>query len=160
MPTTIQCLWFNGEAEEAANYYVSIFPNSRVGTIERYPEDNPFPNSFAPGTALTVEFELDDQPYVALNGGPEFTFSEAISFMIMCKDQGEIDHYWDTFVRDGGQEQPCGWVKDKYGVSWQVVPEDLSRWAADPEQSVKVMQAIAPMKKLDLATLRAAAGEA
>lgn len=160
MPTTIPCLWFNGEAEEAASYYVSIFPNSRVGTIERYPEDSPFPDSFPPGTALTVELELDGQPYVALNGGPHFQFSEAISFMILCKDQAEIDHYWDTFVRDGGQEQPCGWLKDKYGVSWQVVPEDLSRWAADPEKSVKVMQAIAPMKKLDLATLRAAAGEA
>ena len=159
MPRTIPCLWFNGNAEEAAAYYVSVFPNSRVGTIERYPEDNPFPTSFPPGTALTVEFELDGQPHTALNGGPEFTFDEAISFQIMCKDQVEIDHYWDTFVRDGGEEGPCGWVKDKYGLSWQVVPDDLHRWAGDPATSAKVMHAVMGMKKLDLAELRRAAGE-
>lgn len=160
MPRTIPCLWFNGEAEEAAAYYVSIFPNSRIGAIERYPENSPFPPNFPAGTALTVEFELDGQPYVALNGGPEFTFSAAISFQIMCADQREIDHYWDTFVGDGGQEQPCGWVVDRYGLSWQVVPTDLSRWAGDVETSAKLMQAVAGMKKLDLAALRKAAGEA
>jgi len=160
MPSTIPCLWFDGNAEDAANYYVSVFPNSRIGTIQRYPEDNPFPSGFAAGTALTVEFELDGQPYVGLNGGPEFTFSEAISFQIMCEDQEEIDHYWDAFVGDGGEEQPCGWVKDKYGLSWQVVPTDLSRWGSDPVKSPEVMQAVAGMKKLDLAALRRAAGEA
>jgi predicted 3-demethylubiquinone-9 3-methyltransferase (glyoxalase superfamily) len=160
MPKTIPCLWFNGNAEEAAKYYVSVFPSSRVGAIERYPEDNPFPSNFPPGTALTVEFELDGQPYVGLNGGPEFTFSEAISFQIMCQDQEEIDHYWDTLSSDGGEEGPCGWLKDRYGLSWQVVPVDLARWASDPAKSTKVMHAISGMKKLDLAALRQAAGEA
>ncbi|HEX6419782.1 MAG TPA: VOC family protein [Acidimicrobiales bacterium] len=160
MPRTIPCLWFDGNAEDAANYYVSVFPNSRLGTIERYPEDSPFPPSFPAGTALTVEFELDGQPYVALNGGPEFTFSEAISFQIMCEDQDEIDRYWDTLVGDGGEEGPCGWLKDKYGLSWQVVPTDLARWASDPAKSAKVMQAVAGMKKLDLGALRRAADEA
>ena len=159
MPRTIPCLWFDGNAEEAAAYYVSVFPNSRVRAIERYPEDHPFPPSFPAGTALTVEFELDHQPYVALNGGPEFTFSEAISFQVMCKDQDEIDHYWDTFVGDGGEEGPCGWLKDRYGLSWQVVPDDLARWTANPTTSTKVMQAVMGMKKLDLGELRRAAGE-
>src|SRR5262245_9855927 len=102
MPRTIPCLWFDGDAEDAANYYVSVFPNSRIGAIARYPEDNPFPPNFPAGTALTVEFELDGQPYVGLNGGPEFTFSEAISFQIMCADQKEIDRYWDELTSDGG----------------------------------------------------------
>jgi predicted 3-demethylubiquinone-9 3-methyltransferase (glyoxalase superfamily) len=160
MPRTTPCLWFDGNAEEAAEYYVSMFPNSRIGTIERIPEDNPFPVDLPPGAALTIDFELDGQPYTALNGGPLFTFSEAISFMIECADQDEIDHYYDGFVRDGGAELPCGWVKDRFGLSWQVVPVDLHRWAADPVKSAKVMQALSTMTKLDLAALRAAAGEA
>ncbi len=159
MPRTIPCLWFDGKAEQAATYYVALFPNSRIGSIVRYPDDSPFPSRFPAGTALTVEFELDGQPFVALNGGPEFTFSEAISFQIMCAGQDEVDRYWDTFVADGGEEGPCGWVKDKFGLSWQVVPSDFTRWVADPEKAGPVMQALAGMKKLDLATLRRAAGE-
>jgi predicted 3-demethylubiquinone-9 3-methyltransferase (glyoxalase superfamily) len=161
MPKTIPCLWFDHNAEEAANYYISVFPNSRMGTILRYPEDNPFPGDFAPGTVLTVEFELDGQPYTALNGGPLFTFSEAISFQIYCKDQDEIDYYWNTLTSDGGKESQCGWLKDKFGLSWQVVPEDLGRWttATDPAKAAAVMAAVAGMKKLDLETLRQAAGD-
>ena len=162
MPKTIPCLWFDGEAEEAATFYVSVFPNSKVGAIERYPDaaDNPFPTNFPAGTALTVEFELDGQPYMGLNGGPEFTFSEAISFTIMCADQAEIDHYWDSLTADGGEEGPCGWLKDRFGLSWQVVPTDMARWSADPEKALKVNTAVSGMKKLDLAELRRAAGEA
>lgn len=160
MPRTIPCLWFNGDAEEAARFSVSVFPGARIGAIARYPEDSPFPPDFPAGTALTVEFELDGQPYVALNGGPELSFTEAISFQIMCRDQEEIDHHWGALAGDGGEEGPCGWLRDRYGVSWQVIPADLPRWAADPSASAGVMRALAPMGKLDLAALRAAAGEA
>jgi predicted 3-demethylubiquinone-9 3-methyltransferase (glyoxalase superfamily) len=156
MPRTIPCLWFNGNGEEAANYYVSVFPNSRITAVSRYPEDaNPFP----PGTALTVEFELDGQPYTVLNGGAEFSFNEALSLQIMCEDQADIDRYWDRLVGDGGSEGPCGWLKDKYGLSWQVVPTDITRWTTDPATCAPVMHALFGMKKLDLAALRAAAGE-
>jgi predicted 3-demethylubiquinone-9 3-methyltransferase (glyoxalase superfamily) len=157
MARTIPCLWFNGNGEEAANYYVSVFPNSRIAAVSRYPDAaGPFP----PGTALTVEFELDGQPYTALNGAMDFPFSEAISLQIMCEDQAEIDHYWDTLVGDGGEEGPCGWLEDKFGLSWQVVPTDVVGWTTDPRTCAAVMDAISGMKKLDLAALRAAVGDA
>jgi len=162
MPTTVPCLWFDTNAEEAANFYVSVFPNSKIGAIQRYPENNPFPGDFAPGTALTVEFELDGQKYTALNGGPLFKFSEATSFQIYCKDQTEIDYYWDALTADGGEESQCGWLKDKFGLSWQVVPDDMARLTTDtdPARAEAVMAAVSTMKKLDLETLRRAAGEA
>ncbi len=157
MPKTAPCLWFNGQAEEAAEFYVSLFPNSRVVRVQRYPEGSPFPAPFSPGTAMTVDFELDGQPYSALNGGPEFTFSEATSIQVFCDDQAEVDRYWDALTADGGEESMCGWCKDRFGYSWQVVPSmlyDLS--SDDPAKETAVAEAIFKMRKLDIATLQAA----
>lgn len=157
MPRTVPCLWFNGQAEEAAEFYCSIFPNSKVGRIQRYPEGSPFPAPFEPGTAMTVEFQLDGQPYTALNGGPDFTFSEATSVQVMCADQEEIDYYWDALLADGGEESMCGWLKDKYGFSWQVVPTMLPELGSDdPKKEQAVAEAIFRMKKLNVAELQAA----
>ena len=158
MPRTVPCLWFNGQAEEAADFYCSAFPNSRVTRVQPYPEGSPFPTPFGPGTAMTVDFELDGQPYTALNGGPEFTFTEAVSFMVSCADQAELDHYWERLT-DGGEEGPCGWCKDRYGLSWQVVPagmDDLFR-DRDRERARRAIEAMYGMRKLDIAALRAAA---
>jgi predicted 3-demethylubiquinone-9 3-methyltransferase (glyoxalase superfamily) len=151
------CLWFDGQAEEAARYYTSIFPNSRIGRIGRYTEAGPGPA----GSVLAVEFEANGQKFVGLNGGPEFTFNEAISFQIFCDDQNEVDHYWNTLT-DGGEEGPCGWLKDKFGVSWQVVPARLIDMLddPDPEKAKRTTEAMFQMKKLDIATLeKAYAGE-
>lgn len=157
MPRTVPCLWFNGQAEEAAAFYCSVFPSSRVTRVQPYPEGSPFPAPFGPGTAMTVDFELDGQPYTALNGGPEFTFSEAISMQIFCADQNEIDHYWDRLTADGGEESMCGWLKDKYGFSWQVVPSMLNALESDdPAKQQAVADAIFRMKKLDIAELQRA----
>jgi len=157
MPRTVPCLWFNGQAEEAAAFYCSVFPNSRVTRVQPYPEGSPFPAPFGPGTAMTVDFELDGQPYTALNGGPEFTFSEATSMQIFCADQDEIDHYWDGLTADGGEESMCGWLKDKYGFSWQVVPSTLNELESDdPAKQKAVADAIFRMKKLDIAELQRA----
>jgi predicted 3-demethylubiquinone-9 3-methyltransferase (glyoxalase superfamily) len=157
MPRLAPCLWFDGDAEEAATFYVSVFPDSTIGHIQRYPEDSPFPPSFPAGTAMTVDFELDGQPFTALNGGPEFVFSEATSVQIYCRDQEEIDHYWEALTADGGEESMCGWLKDKYGFSWQVVPELLSTLASDdPAKEKAVAQAIFGMRKLVIADLQAA----
>jgi predicted 3-demethylubiquinone-9 3-methyltransferase (glyoxalase superfamily) len=157
MPRTVPCLWFNGQAEEAAAFYCSVFPNSRVTRVQPYPEGSPFPAPFGPGTAMTVDFELDGQPYTALNGGPEFTFSEATSMQIFCADQDEIDHYWDGLTADGGEESMCGWLKDKYGFSWQVVPSALNQLDSDdPAKQKAVADAIFRMKKLDIAELQRA----
>ena len=119
MPKQIPCLWFDGQAEQAAQHYTSIFPNSSIGDITRYGPDMPPP--MKEGDVMTVDFTLDGQEYTGLNGGPQFPFTEAISFQIMCKDQEEADHYW-TRLTEGGEESQCGWLKDKFGVSWQVVP--------------------------------------
>jgi predicted 3-demethylubiquinone-9 3-methyltransferase (glyoxalase superfamily) len=157
MPKTAPCLWFNGDAEEAASFYCSVFPNSRINRVVRYPENNPFPTSFPPGTALTVDFELDGTAHTALNGGPEFSFTEAISLQVFCKDQDEVDRYWEA-LSEGGEEGPCGWLKDRYGLSWQVVPLRLLE-LVDYEQPAKtqaVMAALAEMTKLDVAALEAA----
>ena len=157
MPRTVPCLWFNGQAEEAADFYCSVFPNSKVTRVQPYPEGSPFPAPFGPGTAMTVDFELDGQPYTALNGGPEFTFSEATSMQIFCADQDEIDHYWDRLTADGGEESMCGWLKDKYGFSWQVVPSTLYEPDSDdPAKQKAVADAIFRMKKLDIAELQRA----
>ncbi|MFB7286430.1 VOC family protein [Actinacidiphila glaucinigra] len=147
------CLWFDGKAEEAADFYVSVFKNSAIGTIGRYTEAGPGPA----GSVVAVEFTANGQKFVALNGGPEFTFSEAVSFQIRCADQAEVDHYWEKLT-DGGEEGPCGWLKDRYGVSWQVFPEVLLQMIgdADPEKARRATEAMHSMKKLDLAALRRA----
>jgi predicted 3-demethylubiquinone-9 3-methyltransferase (glyoxalase superfamily) len=149
------CLWFNGQAEEAARFYVSLFPDSALLSTSRYGEGAPLPA----GTALLVEFQLAGQRYQALNGGPQYTFSEAVSLSIDCKDAAEVDHFWEALSGDGGEEGPCGWLKDRFGVSWQVVPRCLSDLIVDPDpaRAQKAMQAMFRMKKLDLAAMRAAA---
>ena len=147
-------LWFDTEAEEAAEFYISVFKNSRVGNVARYTEAGPRPA----GTVMTVEFELDGQRFIGINGGPEFTFSEAVSFMISCETQEEIDYYWDRLT-EGGEEGPCGWLKDKFGLSWQVVPTGMDELFADPDptRAERAMRAMFGMRKLDIATLRSAA---
>jgi predicted 3-demethylubiquinone-9 3-methyltransferase (glyoxalase superfamily) len=148
-------LWFDNQAEEAAEFYVSVFGgSSRVLLKTHYPENSPGPA----GEVMTVEWELHGQRYVGINGGPQFTFSEAISLMIECEDQAEIDHYWEK-LGEGGEEGPCGWLKDRYGLSWQVVPKGMDEVFADPDKAraERAMQAMLKMKKLDMAALQAAA---
>jgi predicted 3-demethylubiquinone-9 3-methyltransferase (glyoxalase superfamily) len=146
-------LWFDTEAEEAANFYISVFKNSRIVNVAHYTEAGPRPA----GTVMTVEFELDGNRFVGINGGPEFTFSEAVSFQITCENQEEIDYYWERLT-EGGEEGPCGWLKDRYGLSWQVVPTGMDELFAHPdkERARRAMEAMFGMKKLDLAALRAA----
>jgi len=153
------CLWFNGAAEEAATFYVSLFPESAIGAVSRYGTGGPFPT----GSALMVEFSLFGQRFQALNGGPRFTLNEAISFSISCKDASEVDRYWAALTNNGGEEGRCGWLKDRFGVSWQIVPEGLGALMSDPNpvRARRAAQAMMGMKKLDLAAMRAAAdGEA
>jgi predicted 3-demethylubiquinone-9 3-methyltransferase (glyoxalase superfamily) len=147
-------LWFDTEAEEAAEFYCSVFPNSRILHVARYTEAGPR----EAGTVMTVEFELDGNRFVAINGGPEFTFSEAVSFLIECADQDEIDAYWAKLT-DGGEEGPCGWLKDRFGLSWQVAPAGMDEIFGDPdpERARRAMEAMFGMRKLDVAALRAAA---
>ncbi|MCF3119531.1 MULTISPECIES: VOC family protein [Streptomyces] len=154
MPRITPNLWFDTQGEEAAKFYVSVFPNSRITHVSYYGENAPRPA----GTVLTVDFELDGQRCTAINGGPEFTFDEAVSFLIDCADQEEIDYYWSK-LSEGGEEGPCGWLKDKYGLSWQVVPTVLGELVTgpDPDRAQRAMQAMFGMKKLDVAALRAAA---
>jgi predicted 3-demethylubiquinone-9 3-methyltransferase (glyoxalase superfamily) len=150
------CLWFDTEGEEAAKFYTSVFPNSRIVEVARYGSAGPRPE----GTVMTVSFELDGREFVALNGGPEFTFNESISFQVNCETQEEVDTYWST-LSEGGEEGPCGWLKDKYGVSWQIVPIVLPELLRDPdrEKSQRVMRAMLSMKKIEIDALeRAAAG--
>jgi predicted 3-demethylubiquinone-9 3-methyltransferase (glyoxalase superfamily) len=151
------CLWFDGQAEEAANYYASIFEDSKIGNIGRYTEAGPG----EPGSVLAVEFELNGQKFVGLNGGPEFKFNEAISFQIHCKDQDEVDYYWDKLTEEG-EESVCGWLKDKYGVSWQVIPDGLIEMVSDsdPEKAKRATEAMLSMRKIDIAAVeKAHAGE-
>ena len=152
------CLWFNGQAEEAAKFYVALFDDAAIGDISRYGDGAPFPA----GTAMMVEFTLFGQRYQALNGGPQFTHSEAISLSVSCKDQAEVDHYWQALTAHGGAESMCGWCKDRWGVSWQIVPEGLAAVLTDPdpERRARATQAMMGMKKLDLAAMQAAAGGA
>jgi predicted 3-demethylubiquinone-9 3-methyltransferase (glyoxalase superfamily) len=147
-------LWFDTEAEEAANFYVSVFKNSRIVNTTHYTEAGPRPA----GEVMTVDFELNGNPFVAINGGPEFKFDEAVSFMVTCEDQEEIDYFWDRLT-DGGSEGPCGWLKDRFGLSWQVVPEGMDELFSDPDKSKaeRAMHAMFEMKKIDVAALRAAA---
>ncbi len=148
------CLWFDGTAEQAALFYVSLFPNSAIGTVSRYGEGMPFPK----GTVLMVEFTLDGQPFQALNGGPHYVLSPAISFSVPCADQLEVDRYWDALTADGGAAGRCGWLKDRFGVSWQIVPTALGRMqeAGSPEQVGRMMRALMGMSKLDVAALESA----
>ena len=153
------CLWFDSQAEEAARYYTGIFKPSKIGRISRYTEAGREVHGRPAGTVMTVEFELNGQPFTALNGGPVFTFNEAISFQIMCRTQEEVDHYWNKLTAGGDKNaQQCGWLKDKYGMSWQVVPTVLIEMVSDPdkERSGRAMQAMLQMKKLDIAELQRA----
>jgi predicted 3-demethylubiquinone-9 3-methyltransferase (glyoxalase superfamily) len=149
------CLWFDGNAEEAARFYVSIFPNSGIDSVERSPADNP---STAEGDVLTVNYTLDGQPFVGLNGGPDFAFTEAISFQVECRDQAEVDRYWDALITGGGEHGQCGWLKDRFGLSWQVVPSELGDLLRGPDRdgARRAMEAMLRMQKLDVATLREA----
>ena len=154
MTSITPCLWFDTEGEEAAQFYTSIFPNSRIVGVTHYGSSGPRPE----GTVMTVEFELDGQTFVALNGGPEFTFSEAISFQVGCETQEEVDSYWDK-LSEGGEEGPCGWLKDKFGLSWQIIPNALPRLLNDPdtEKAQRVMAVMLEMKKIDIEALERAA---
>ena len=155
MPQITPCLWFDGQAEEAAKFYTSVFPNSRIDKVVRAAAENP---STPEGAVLTVEYTLDGSPFIGLNGGPEFTFSEAISFDIDCADQAEVDRYWDALIQGGGEHSVCGWLKDRFGVSWQVVPRQLNEMLDSPDRdgARRAMEAMLKMKKLDVERLREA----
>jgi predicted 3-demethylubiquinone-9 3-methyltransferase (glyoxalase superfamily) len=148
------CLWFDTEGEEAATFYTSVFPNSRITDVARYGSAGPRPD----GTVMTVSFELDGMKFVALNGGPQFRFSEAVSFQVLCESQDEVDAYWST-LSEGGEEGPCGWLKDRFGLSWQIVPTRLPELLQDPdrEKSQRVMAAMLEMGKIDVEALERAA---
>jgi predicted 3-demethylubiquinone-9 3-methyltransferase (glyoxalase superfamily) len=150
------CLWFDGNAEEAANFYTSLIPDSRIRSVNRAPGDNP---STKEGAVLVVEFTLAGQDFMGLNGGPQFTFSEAISFTIDCEDQAEVDRLWDALTADGGKPVACGWLKDKFGLSWQITPRELPRLLGDPDpvRAKRAFQAMMNMVKIDIAALRRAA---
>jgi predicted 3-demethylubiquinone-9 3-methyltransferase (glyoxalase superfamily) len=154
MPQLTPCLWFDTEGEDAAELYTSVFPNSKILEIARYGSAGPRPE----GTVMTVTFELDGQEFLALNGGPEFTFNEAVSFQIPCRDQAEVDHYWEK-LGEGGEHGPCGWLKDRFGLSWQVVPTRLTELLEDPdrEKSQRVMAAMLQMGKIEIDELERAA---
>jgi predicted 3-demethylubiquinone-9 3-methyltransferase (glyoxalase superfamily) len=148
------CLWFSGNAEEAMNLYVSVFKNSKVIDVSRYGDAGPGPS----GTVMAVTFELDGVEFMGLNAEPEFPFTEAVSFYVKCETQQEIDELWDKLIADGGQPSQCGWLKDKFGVSWQIIPNALGRLLGDPDpaRAQRTMQAMLQMQKLDIATLEQA----
>lgn len=151
------CLWFDDKAEEAVDFYVSIFNNSKIGRVARYGEEGAKISGRPKGTVMTVTFELDGQEFMALNGGPVFKFSPAISFIVTCETQQEVDRLWEN-LSEGGEKEQCGWLKDKYGVSWQVVPRVLGEMLQDkdPKRSERVMKALLQMKKIDIRGLRQA----
>jgi predicted 3-demethylubiquinone-9 3-methyltransferase (glyoxalase superfamily) len=157
MSNLTPCLWFDTQGEEAAEFYTSVFPSSKINHIARYGPAGPRPE----GSVMTVDFELDGQKFVALNGGPQFTFNEAISYQVSCKDQDEVDYYWSKLA-EGGEEGPCGWLKDKFGLSWQIIPEALPRLLEDPDQekSQRVMAAMLEMGKIEVEGLERAAAAA
>ena len=146
-------LWFDGNAEEAANFYVDVFDDGRITKVAHYPE-----GSGSAGKVVTVEWELNGQTFIGINGGPQFKFDEAVSFMITCKDQAEVDYYWERLT-DGGEESQCGWLRDRFGLSWQVVPEGIDELFSDPDptKAERAWQAMMKMRKLDVAELRSAA---
>jgi predicted 3-demethylubiquinone-9 3-methyltransferase (glyoxalase superfamily) len=150
MPNITPFLWYDNQAEEAATYYTKIFPNSKITHVQPGPD----------GSAMVVQFELDGQQFTALNGGPQhFTFNESVSFVVDCRDQADVDHYWDALTADGGEPGPCGWLKDRYHLSWQIVPRALNELLSDPdpERAGRAMQAMMKMTKLNVAELQAAA---
>ncbi|MFF0447632.1 VOC family protein [Streptomyces sp. NPDC004609] len=148
------CLWFDGQAEDAADHYVSVFKDSQIGSVTRVTDAGPGPE----GTVVTVDFTLNGQKFVGLNGGPQFTFNEAVSFQIHCADQDEIDYYWNRLLEGGGEPGQCGWLKDRFGVSWQVIPDELPSLIGDPdpEKAARAMRAMLAMTKFDIAGLRRA----
>ena len=156
MPNITPCLWFDdGQAEQAAQFYASLFPDSRIDKVHRSPGDNP---STPAGAVLTVDFTLSGQKFIGLNGGPDFKFNEAISFSIDCEDQAEVDRYWDALIAGGGEHSVCGWLKDRYGVSWQVIPKALERFfdGSDRDGAARAMEAMLQMTKIDVEKLREA----
>jgi predicted 3-demethylubiquinone-9 3-methyltransferase (glyoxalase superfamily) len=146
------CLWFDRDGEVAADTYVSLFPDSRIVSVTRYGEGAPLPK----GTAMLTRFILDGTEFAALNGGPHFKLTEAASLVALCEDQKEIDRLWDALTADGGQESQCGWLKDRFGLSWQIIPEGIDEMMSDPVKGARVWEAIMPMKKIDIAKLKAA----
>ncbi len=154
-PRISLCLWFDDQGEEAAKFYVSIFKNSRIGSLTRYDEAGAKASGRPKGSVMTVEFELDGHEFLSLNGGPLFKFTEAISLVVNCETQADVDHFWDK-LSAGGQEVQCGWLKDKFGVSWQIVPMILTEMLLDkdPEKATRVMAAMLTMKKLNIEALR------
>ena len=157
MKTITPCLWFDTEAEDAAKFYCSIFPNSRIVSVSRYGKEGHDVHGKEAGSVMAVEFELDGRGFSALNGGPQFKFDEAISFQIPCESQADVDHYWSKLT-DGGQEGPCGWLKDRFGLSWQVVPTILLKMLMDPDRAKaeRVTKAFMQMRKFDIAALEQA----
>jgi predicted 3-demethylubiquinone-9 3-methyltransferase (glyoxalase superfamily) len=153
----VPCLWFDTEAEDAARRYVAIFKNSKLGQISRYGSEGQDIHGKEPGSVMTVEFEIEGQNFLALNGGPLFKFNEAVSFQILCESQAEVDYFWSRLTK-GGQDGPCGWLKDRFGLSWQVVPAVLPRLLKDenPEKAARTMKAMLQMHKLDIAKLEQA----
>jgi len=151
------CLWFDTRAEEAANFYCAIFKNSKITAVSRFPDAGQDVHGKPVGSVMVVAFELAGQPFVALNGGPQFKFDEAVSFQVFCDTQAEIDHYWNALTA-GGREGPCGWLKDKFGLSWQVVPSAMPRMMADPDPAkpARVMNTFMKMRRLDLAAIERA----
>ncbi len=149
------CLWFDNQGEDAANYYVSLFADAKILEVTRYGEGAPLPA----GTALTVSFRLEGLEFTALNGGPAFTFDEAVSFQVSCDTQDEVDRLWNTLTADGGEEGQCGWLKDKFGLSWQIIPTELPTLLSDPDpgRAHRAMQAMLQMRKLDIEAMRKAA---
>ncbi len=149
----IPCLWFDGKAEDAARFYVSVFKNSKINDITYYGKEGYEIHNQTEGTVLTVEFEINEQAFTALNGGPIFQFNESVSFQIFCDTQEEIDYYWSVMTADGGEESYCGWLKDKYGLSWQIVPSILPKLMKDPTRAGRIMDAFMQMRKLDIAQI-------
>lgn len=154
MQAIVPCLWFNGQAEEAVNFYASVFPETTIRQVSRYDAGGPMPA----GTVLTIAFELQGQEFLALNGTPEFPFSPAVSFIVYCDSQAEIDRYWSELTADGGQPVQCGWLQDRFGLSWQIVPRVLPDYITDPDpqKSQRVLAALRQMQKLDIAGLQQA----
>jgi len=156
MSNIVPCLWYNHDAEEAANFYVTLFPDSRVDSVVRSPADNP---STKEGAVLVVEFTLAGQPYIGLNGGPQFPFTEAVSFQVRTQDQAETDRLWDALIANGGEESQCGWLKDRWGLSWQITPQRLLDLMADSDRdrARRTMEAMMKMVKIDIAEVERAA---
>lgn len=161
MTKIVPNLWYDSEAEEAAKLYTSLFPNSKILSVQKYPEGGEEVTGKPAGSVMTVHFQIGDQEFIALNGGPTFKFNESVSFMYTVDNQEEVDKYWNALIADGGEESQCGWLKDKFGLSWQIIPKQLNELLSDPdkEKASRVMQAMLKMQKIDVATLEKAAAQ-